>query len=61
MRRRGRRICRCSEGKGAQMYITGEIKHNFYAARNGIILAEAGHFDTEKCFCEGYTKVYKIC
>ncbi|KUJ31627.1 hypothetical protein AR437_05405 [Christensenella hongkongensis] len=42
--------------KGAQMYITGEIKHNFYAARNGIILVEAGHFDTEKCFCEGYAQ-----
>lgn len=38
--------------KGAQMYITGEIKHNHYAAEKEMILVEAGHFNTEKCFCE---------
>ena len=37
---------------GAQLFITGEIKHNFYAARTKMVLAEAGHFDTEKCFCK---------
>ncbi|MGI6153790.1 MAG: Nif3-like dinuclear metal center hexameric protein [Christensenellaceae bacterium] len=35
---------------GAQLYITGEAKHNYYMERQ-IGLIEAGHFDTEKCFC----------
>lgn len=35
---------------GAQLYITGEIKHNQYLEA-GIPVAEVGHFDTEKCFC----------
>ncbi|MDY3751697.1 Nif3-like dinuclear metal center hexameric protein [Christensenella minuta] len=42
--------------KGAELFITGEIKHNEYAAQNDIILVEAGHFDTEKCFCRLYAQ-----
>ncbi|MEG2360301.1 MAG: Nif3-like dinuclear metal center hexameric protein [Christensenella sp.] len=41
---------------GAEMFITGEIKHNLYAERKDMILVEAGHFDTEKCFCELYER-----
>ncbi len=45
-----------AEKLGAQLYITGEIKHNYYVARKNIVLVEAGHFDTEKCFCELYAQ-----
>ncbi len=41
---------------GADIFITGEIKHNHYIERKNIILAEAGHFDTEKCFCALYAQ-----
>lgn len=41
---------------GADIFITGEIKHNQYIERKNIILAEAGHFDTEKCFCALYAQ-----
>lgn len=43
-----------SRSKGAELFITGEIKHNEYMAHMDIILVEAGHFDTEKCFCQLY-------
>ncbi|WP_066683850.1 Nif3-like dinuclear metal center hexameric protein [Christensenella intestinihominis] len=43
-------------GKGAELFVTGEIKHNEYAVRKDIILVEAGHFDTEKCFCQLYAQ-----
>ncbi|MEG0251147.1 MAG: Nif3-like dinuclear metal center hexameric protein [Christensenellaceae bacterium] len=46
----------CAKALGAQLYLTGEVKHNFYAAEKDICIAEAGHFDTEKCFCEIYAK-----
>ena len=36
--------------KGADVYITGEIKHNYYIENKDIALIEAGHYDTEKCF-----------
>ncbi len=42
--------------KGAQLYLTGEIKHNFYVEEHDMILVEAGHYDTEKCFCELYAE-----
>lgn len=45
-----------AEEMGAGLFITGEIKHNYYIERNGIVLVEAGHFDTEKCFCELYAQ-----
>ncbi len=37
---------------GADAFLTGEIKHNFYAeaAVLGLTLIEAGHYDTEKIF-----------
>lgn len=44
---------------GADAFLTGEVKHNYYAEAQvlGITLAEAGHYDTEKIFvramCEG--------
>ena len=36
--------------KGADTFITGEIKHNMYVDNPGMILIEAGHYGTEKCF-----------
>ena len=38
--------------QGADVFITGEIKHHHYLAAKqaGIILIEAGHYDTEKQF-----------
>ncbi len=39
----------CAESAGADIYITGEIKHNQYY-ETGMALCEAGHFDTESCF-----------
>ncbi len=58
-----------AERKCAELFITGEVKHNYYA-ESGIMIAEAGHFETEKCFCgimaEGLQKAlndvhYNIC
>ena len=37
---------------GGEVFITGEIKHNFYVENPDIVLIEAGHFDTEKCFVD---------
>lgn len=42
--------------KGAQLYLTGEIKHNFYMEAQDMVLIEAGHYDTEKCFCKLYAE-----
>lgn len=39
-----------AEKMGAQLYVTGELKHHNYLDE-GMALVEAGHFDTEKCFC----------
>lgn len=44
-------LTKTAELMGAELYITGEIKHNHYM-ESKINLCEAGHFDTEKCFCE---------
>lgn len=38
-----------AERESADIYITGEIKHNQYY-ETGMALCEAGHFDTESCF-----------
>jgi putative NIF3 family GTP cyclohydrolase 1 type 2 len=35
---------------GAQLFITGEVKHSAYVAGGSMALIEAGHYDTEKCF-----------
>lgn len=35
---------------GAQLFITGEIKHSAWIAAGNMALIEAGHWDTEKCF-----------
>jgi putative NIF3 family GTP cyclohydrolase 1 type 2 len=35
---------------GAQLFITGEIKHNQYV-ESSIALMELGHYGSEKCFC----------
>ncbi len=35
---------------GAQLFITGEVKHSAYVAGWSMALIEAGHYDTEKCF-----------
>lgn len=39
---------------GAQALITGEAKHHHFldAQAQGVLLVEAGHFDTERCFVE---------
>ncbi len=42
-------LIRIGAKMGAQLFITGEIKHNYYLEKN-IALVEAGHYDTEKCF-----------
>lgn len=39
-----------AEKMGAQLFITGEVKHSAYVASGGMALIEAGHYDTEKCF-----------
>ena len=38
---------------GADALVTGEVKHNVYqeAADMGIVLFEAGHYDSERIFC----------
>lgn len=36
---------------GAQLYVTGEVRHHQYLCE-GIQIVEAGHYDTEKCFCQ---------
>ncbi len=48
----GSDLIELARSKGAQVFLTGEIKHNFYVAAEGMALVEAGHYDTEKCFCE---------
>lgn len=45
-----------AKAKGAQLYLTGEIKHNIYIEEQNMILVEAGHYDTEKCFCKLYAE-----
>lgn len=41
-----------AKNAGAQALITGEAKHNHFldAQAQGVLLIEAGHFDTECCF-----------
>jgi dinuclear metal center YbgI/SA1388 family protein len=41
-----------AEDLGADLFITGEVKHSMYVAADGMALIEAGHFDTEKCFIQ---------
>ena len=43
---------------GCQALITGEAKYNHFidAAAAGVLLIEAGHFETESCFVEGMIK-----
>jgi len=47
----GSQLIPAAQKMGAQLYITGELKHHNYLEQ-GMALVEAGHFDTEKCFCE---------
>jgi dinuclear metal center YbgI/SA1388 family protein len=51
----GGNFSRAAKEAGAQALLTGEAKHHHFieAAANGILLVEAGHFETEKCFVEG--------
>jgi len=35
---------------GAQLFITGEMKHNYYV-ESSIDIIELGHYESEKCFC----------
>lgn len=37
---------------GADVYITGEVKHNQYVEAVDIAVVEGGHYDTEKCFAD---------
>jgi dinuclear metal center YbgI/SA1388 family protein len=39
---------------GAQALVTGEVKHHHWleAEATGLMLIEAGHFDTERCFVD---------
>lgn len=43
---------------GCQALITGEAKYNHFidASADGVLLIEAGHFETESCFVEGMIK-----
>lgn len=41
-----------AKSAGAQAFVTGEVKHHQWleAAAMGLLLIEAGHYDTERCF-----------
>jgi putative NIF3 family GTP cyclohydrolase 1 type 2 len=43
-----------AQKEGAQALVTGEAKHHHFieAAANGILLVEAGHYDTEYAFVD---------
>lgn len=41
---------------GADLFITGEVRHNQYVAMTDMALIEAGHFDTEKCFIQLFSQ-----
>jgi dinuclear metal center YbgI/SA1388 family protein len=45
---------KAAKDAGAQALITGEAKHHHFlnAQAQGVLLVEAGHFDTERCFVE---------
>lgn len=36
---------------GAELFITGEVKHNIYSTYD-INILELGHYESEKCFCD---------
>lgn len=46
----------CAAEMGADLFITGEVKHNQYIATADMALIEAGHFDTEKCFMQLFSQ-----
>ena len=41
-----------AKSMGADVYITGEVKHNQYVEAEDIAVIEGGHYDTEKCFVD---------
>jgi putative NIF3 family GTP cyclohydrolase 1 type 2 len=45
---------RAAKDAGAQALVTGEAKHHHFieAAANGVLLVEAGHFETERYFAD---------
>ena len=43
-------------GMGADLFITGEVKHDKYVAATEMALIEAGHYDTEKCFIQLFSQ-----
>jgi dinuclear metal center YbgI/SA1388 family protein len=48
----GAPLIRTAISEGADVYITGDIKyHDFFLAENSILLADAGHFETEQFTC----------
>ena len=50
----GASLIKLAADKGADAYFTGEIKHSDYIQldKNAMMLIEAGHFNTEKCFVQ---------
>lgn len=39
---------------GADLFITGEVKHDVFVAAGDVAIIDAGHFDTEKCFVDSF-------
>ena len=48
----GGSLLNAAQKSGADAFLTGELKHSDYIRCGGMLIAEAGHFDTEKCFVE---------
>ena len=39
---------------GADLFITGEVKHDVFVSAGDVAIIDAGHFDTEKCFVHSF-------
>ena len=48
----GADFIRDAERKGADVFLTGEIGYHRFFGHEGILLVEAGHFETEQYTCE---------
>lgn len=48
----GADFIRDAERKGADVFLTGEIGYHSFFGHEGILLMEAGHFETEQYTCE---------
>ncbi len=39
---------------GAELFITGDVKHDIFVSADETAIIDAGHFDTEKCFVRSF-------